>query len=105
MFRPQGEHDHRARSGSRSGDESASSANTAHEIRRAAKRGFVTKFGPDLVDDFYEVLRESWRELGTPIFTPHYLRAVLKAFPHESVVCVVYDQEGRAAAGAFRSAA
>jgi FemAB-related protein (PEP-CTERM system-associated) len=72
-----------------------------HEIRRAAKRGFVTKFGADLVDDFYAVLAESWRELGTPIFTPHYLRAVLDAFPNESIVCVVYDQDGRAAAGAF----
>jgi FemAB-related protein (PEP-CTERM system-associated) len=71
------------------------------EIRRAAKRGFVTKFGNELVDDFYEVLAESWRELGTPIFTVEYLRAVIAAFPNNTRVCVVYDERGRAAAGAF----
>ena len=71
------------------------------EIRRAAKRGFVTKFGPELVADFYEILAESWRELGTPIFNLDYLQAILKAFPNNSRVCVVYDQNGRPAAGAF----
>jgi FemAB-related protein (PEP-CTERM system-associated) len=71
------------------------------EIRRAAKRGFVTKFGPELVADFYEILAESWHELGTPIFNLDYLRAVLDAFPNNTRVCVVYDQNGRPAAGAF----
>jgi len=71
------------------------------EIRRAAKRGFVTKFGPELVGDFYEILAESWRELGTPIFNLDYLKAVLEKFPQNTRVCVVYDQNGRAAAGAF----
>jgi serine/alanine adding enzyme len=72
-----------------------------HEIRRAAKRGFVTKFGPELVGDFYEVLAESWRELGTPIFTASYLQAVIEAFPDHTRVCVVYDQGGKPAGGAF----
>ena len=71
------------------------------EIRRAAKRGFVTKFGRELVDDFYEILADSWRELGTPIFNVDYLKTVLNTFPNNTRVCVVYDQAGRPAAGAF----
>ena len=72
-----------------------------HEIRRAFKRGFVTKFGAELVDDFYAVLSESWRELGTPILSVDYLKAVVKAFPDSVRVCVVYAPDGRPAAGAL----
>ena len=71
------------------------------EIRRAAKNGFVTRFGPELIEDFYAVLSESWRDLGTPIFRLDYLKAVLAAFPSDTRVCVVYDAGGRPAAGAF----
>jgi FemAB-related protein (PEP-CTERM system-associated) len=71
------------------------------EIRRAAKNGFVTRFGPDLIDDFYAVLSESWRDLGTPIFRVDYLKAVQASFPSATRVCVVYDAAGRPAAGAF----
>jgi len=71
------------------------------EIRRAAKFGFTTRFGPELLDDFYEVLSESWRGLGTPIYRIDYLKAVLDAFPATTRLCVVYDQAGRPAAGAM----
>lgn len=71
------------------------------EIRRAYKNGFVARFGPDLIDDFYTVLSESWRDLGTPIYRIDYLKAVLDAFPEATRVCVVYDAAGRPAAGAF----
>ena len=71
------------------------------EIRRAAKNGFVVKFGQELIDDFYEVLCDSWRELGTPIFRLSYLKAILRAFPDAHRVCVVYDATGRPAAAAF----
>lgn len=71
------------------------------EIRRAAKAGFTTRFGNDLVRDFYLVLSESWRELGTPIFGIDYLEAILAAFPDSTRICVVYDAEGVPAAGAF----
>jgi FemAB-related protein (PEP-CTERM system-associated) len=71
------------------------------EIRRAAKRGFVTKVGHELVDDFYEVLSDGWRELGTPIFNVHYLKAILRAFPEAIRVFVVYAPDGSPAAGAL----
>jgi FemAB-related protein (PEP-CTERM system-associated) len=71
------------------------------EIRRAAKNGFTVKFGAELVEDFYAVLSDSWHELGTPIFDIAYLRAMLHAFGDAIRVCVVYDADGRPAAGAF----
>lgn len=71
------------------------------EIRRAYKNGFVARFGPELIDDFYTVLSESWRDLGTPIYKVEYLKAILAAFPDATRVCVVYDATGRPAAGAF----
>jgi FemAB-related protein (PEP-CTERM system-associated) len=71
------------------------------EIRRAAKNGFVVRFGAELIDDFYKVLCDGWRDLGTPIFRASYLKAILRAFPHDVRVCVVYDPQGRPAAAAF----
>ncbi len=71
------------------------------EIRRAAKHGFVVKFGSELVDDFYAVLSASWRELGTPIFGLDYLKTIVTAFPGATRICVVYDINGVPAAGAF----
>ena len=71
------------------------------EIRRATKNGFVAKFGPEHLDDFYDVLSESWRELGTPIFGFSYLRAIVKAFPARTRICVIYAADGTPAAGAF----
>jgi FemAB-related protein (PEP-CTERM system-associated) len=60
------------------------------EIRHAYKEGFAVRFGGvDLIDPFYDVLSETWRDLGTPIYEKRYLAAVLQTFPHNTVVTVV----------------
>ena len=71
------------------------------DIRRAYKNGFTTRFGPELIDDFYTVLSESWRDRGTPIYRVDYLKCILAAFPEATRVCVVYDAHDTPAAGAF----
>jgi FemAB-related protein (PEP-CTERM system-associated) len=71
------------------------------EIRRAYKNGFTARFGPELLDDFYAVLTESWRDLGTPIYRASYLESVLRAFPDAYQLCVVYAADGQPAAGAL----
>jgi len=71
------------------------------DIRKAYKNGFTAQFGPELIDDFYTVLSESWRDLGTPIYRVDYLKRILEAFPHDTRICVVYDAERTPAAGAF----
>jgi len=71
------------------------------EIRRAAKAGFTARFGAECLDDFYDVLSESWRDLGTPIFRAEYLERIVRTFPARTRICVVYDRDGVPAAGAF----
>lgn len=71
------------------------------EIRRAAKFGFEARFGPDRLADFYAVLSDSWRELGTPIYRLGQLRAIADAFPDSTRICVVYAADGTPAAAAF----
>ena len=71
------------------------------EIRRAYNKGFTVRFGRELIADFYTVLSESWRDLGTPIYRIDYLKSILAALPEATRLCVVYDANGRPAAGAL----
>jgi FemAB-related protein (PEP-CTERM system-associated) len=71
------------------------------EIRRAAKNGFEVKIGAgDLVDDFYDVLSESWRDLGTPIYKKRYFESIVRTFPNQIRIAVAYAG-GEPAAAAF----
>lgn len=72
------------------------------DIRGGYKKGLTAKVGgAELMDDFYAVLSESWRDLGTPIYSKHYLSMVARAFPRESRLCVIYSREGEPAAASF----
>ncbi|MGH9345990.1 MAG: FemAB family XrtA/PEP-CTERM system-associated protein [Vicinamibacterales bacterium] len=72
------------------------------DIRRGYKNGFTARFGGiELVAAFYEVLAESWRDLGTPIYRKAYLEAVLETFPLETRICVVSAADGTPAAAAL----
>jgi FemAB-related protein (PEP-CTERM system-associated) len=76
---------------------------TAHrqDVRKGTKRGLTVKRGgTDLLSDFYTVLSESWRDMGTPIFSIVYLDAVAAAFRDVIRVYVVYSGD-EPAAGAF----
>jgi FemAB-related protein (PEP-CTERM system-associated) len=72
------------------------------DIRKGYKNGFTAKFGGlDLIEPFYQVLSESWRDLGTPIYKKAYLETVLATFPAETRVCVVSAADGTPAAAAL----
>jgi FemAB-related protein (PEP-CTERM system-associated) len=72
------------------------------EIRRGYDNGFTTRFGEvDLLDPFYAVLSESWRDLGTPIYRKDYVRTVLMTFPQETRICIVSAADGTPAAAAL----
>jgi FemAB-related protein (PEP-CTERM system-associated) len=76
--------------------------NHRRDIRRGYKRGFVARFGrEELLDDFYTVLSETWRDLGTPIYSKHYLSSVLHALPRATEIVVVYLGEEPAAAAFY----
>ena len=72
------------------------------QIRRAYKYGLTAKIGgAELFDDFYSVLCESWRDLGTPILSHKYLSAVVAAFPETTRICMVYSGAETAAAALY----
>lgn len=61
-------------------------------IRRAYKDAFEVKFGrEELLDDFYRVMANSWRSLGTPIYRKSYFRQVLRTFPDQALIFVAYQ--------------
>ena len=69
------------------------------EIRRGYKNGFIARFGGgELLDDFYRVLAESWRDLGTPVYAKDYLRNIVRTFPDRVRLCVVSVGDQPAAA-------
>lgn len=72
------------------------------EIKRGYKYGFTARFGTTSVfDDFYAVLCDSWRDLGTPIYSKEYFHAVVSSLPENTRICVVYAADGTPAATAF----
>lgn len=77
-------------------------AGPRQEIHRGYANGFTAEFGGiELLDRFYELMAESWRDMGTPIYRRAYLAAVLEAFPSDARICVVSAPGGRAAGAAL----
>ena len=50
-------------------------------VRRALKNGLeVTRGGSELIEPFYAVMAESWRDLGTPFYHRSFFRSITDAF-------------------------
>ena len=74
---------------------------TAHrqDIRGGYKKGLTAKVGGiELFDDFYTVISECWRDMGTPIYSRTYLETVARTFAAFSRLTVVYAGREPAAA-------
>ncbi len=75
-----------------------------HDIRRGYREGFVARSGSlELLDDFYSVLLETWRDVGTPIYAKSYFETILRAFPDHTALMVIYkgDEPAGAAMDGF----
>ena len=69
------------------------------DIRGGYKKGLVARLGGvELLSDFYAVLSESWRDMGTPIYARSYLETVARTFPEYTRICVIYAGDEPAAA-------
>ena len=70
------------------------------QIRKAEKEGFTTRHGGrELLDDFYLVLSESWRSLGTPLYHRRYFSRLYDVLGDDRFwVTVLYDGARPAAA-------
>lgn len=69
------------------------------DIRKGYKNGFTARVGlGELLDDFYTVFTESWRDLGTPTYSKRYFQRIVSTFGSSLRLCVVYHGEEPAAA-------
>lgn len=59
-----------------------------HDLKRSQRQGLIFE-APGRLADFYSVLGESYRDLGTPIFPKVYFERLLEAFPRETELCIV----------------
>lgn len=63
-------------------------------VKRAYKDGLeVRKGGLDLLPVFYQMMEESWRNLGTPLYRRDYFERVLRTFPENSSVFLCHRKE------------
>ena len=70
-------------------------------IRRVYKDGFLVRSGGrELLPEFYSVMQQSWRELGTPLYARSYFEAILDEFPDQTRIFVCH-RDGQPAAVAF----
>ncbi len=79
------------------------SSDHRNHIRKALKKGYITKFGHlDLLDDAYEGLARSMHELGSPYHSKNYLRAMAESLGQNLEFAVVYSSRGElVGAGVF----
>lgn len=75
------------------GDTAAIPYNQRSIVRKAIKAG-LTSVIDQSIDRFYQVLSESYRNLGTPIFTKNYFRILKEVFAEQCEV-VTIEQNGQ----------
>ncbi|MGJ8693927.1 MAG: FemAB family XrtA/PEP-CTERM system-associated protein [Thalassotalea sp.] len=61
-------------------------------IRHSLKNELTSKVSHQ-IDDFYQLLSESYRNLGTPIFTKKYFQNLVNVFGDDLDVMVIYDKD------------
>lgn len=75
------------------------SAKLRSQIRRAQKEGMTVRIeGDELLGDFYRVFSRNMRDLGTPVYGRGFFETMLRTFPKETRIGIVY-WKGRALAG------
>ena len=72
------------------------------QVRRPLKENMFTRTGGlELVNDFYKVFAHNMRDLGTPVYSKTFFKNILRHFPEEAFVVVVYSQEDIPVAASF----
>lgn len=69
-------------------------AKLRNQIRKGEKSELNIAWGGlDKLDDFYAVLSQNMRDLGTPIYSRNFFAAILNEFPEGAELCVVSNAE------------
>jgi serine/alanine adding enzyme len=70
------------------------------QVRRAQKEEMAVQIGrEEVLYDFYQVFSRNMRDLGTPVYGRSFFATILKAFPKDTRICVVYSRSRPLAAG------
>jgi len=70
------------------------------QVKRPQREPVSVKHGGlDLLNDYYEVFAQNMRDLGTPVYSKKFFKAILEAFPDNSHIVCVYHNDKPAAAG------
>lgn len=70
------------------------------QVKRAEREQTRVQIGGlELLNDFYKVLTENMRDLGTPVCTKRFFAAMLERFPEYCHLVVIYNHDRPAAAG------
>ncbi|HNT42943.1 MAG TPA: FemAB family PEP-CTERM system-associated protein [Syntrophorhabdaceae bacterium] len=65
------------------------------QVRRAVKEGMVARMGgQEELGSFHSVFSRNMRDLGTPVYSRRFFRAILERFPDAARICTVYTREG-----------
>ena len=72
-----------------------------NRVRKGEKQGLTATWcGPEALDEFYEVFAVNMRDLGSPVHSRGFFRAMLTALPGTARVLMVRDKDGRAVGAA-----
>lgn len=76
-------------------------AKVRSQIRRPMKEGMDVRFGPDLLDVFYDVFSTTMRDLGTPVLPRRFFEAIRTQFGTDVIFTAVFlgDEPVAAACG------
>ncbi len=76
-------------------------AKVRNQVRRPEKEGEVEFIsgGLELLEDFYYVFSVNMRRLGTPVYSKHFFANMLKSFPEEAKIRVLYFKGDAASVG------
>jgi len=72
-----------------------------NRVRKGEKQGLTAVWcGAEALDEFYEVYAVNMRDLGSPVHSRGFFRAMLKALPGTARVLLVRDKDSRAVGAA-----
>ncbi len=72
------------------------------QVRRPLKENMFTRTGGlELVNDFYKVFAHNMRDLGTPVYSKLFFKNILRNFPDQAFVVVVYSNDDIPVAASF----
>tara|TARA_R110000782_G_scaffold248417_2_gene335350 strand:- start:1006 stop:1953 length:948 start_codon:yes stop_codon:yes gene_type:complete len=66
---------------------------TRNQVRKAEKQNFTIKFGnKELLSDFYKVISEAWRDLGTPTHSRKFYQLIIERMKEKAAIAVIYHE-------------